>query len=116
MTLNIEVSAREETWLAAQSAQQGLPPAEIVKRLIDAQLSVSPSIEPPETEADEIDPTQALFAEWAREDSTPGISAKTAEAIAYLDARIAEGRNAGPDERRQADLEVEELRRAGTRI
>ena len=111
MTLSIDVTPREEAWLAAQTAQQGLPAAEIVRRLIDAQLPTGTAIEAQVTEEKAIDRTQALFAQWAREDATPGLSAKTLEAIAYLDARIAEGRNASLEERRLADLEVEELRR-----
>jgi hypothetical protein len=111
MTLTIDVTPQEEAWLAAQAKQQGVPTAEIVKRLIDAQLPSVALEEASENEGEEIDPTQALFAQWAKEDATLGLDAKTVAAIAYLDARIEEGKNATPDERQLADLEVEELKR-----
>ncbi len=111
MTLIIEVTPQEEAWLAAQAMQHGVPTAEIVKRLIDAQLPSFVSREGAGSEYEEINPTQALFAQWAKEDATPGLDAKTVAAIAYLDARIEEGKNATLGERQKADLEVEELKR-----
>ena len=38
MTLTIEFNPREEAWLAERAAQQGVAPAEIVKRLVDEHL------------------------------------------------------------------------------
>jgi len=73
MTLTIEFSAREEKWIAAQAAQQGVPPAEIVKRLVDEHIS-------PALGSEETDPTLALFAQWSQEDA-----AKTPEEIAAED-------------------------------
>ena len=73
MTLTIEFTPREETWLAAQAVQQGIPPAEIVKRLVDEHIS-------PASESEETDPTMALFAQWAQEDAD-----KTPEEIAAED-------------------------------
>lgn len=65
MTSNIDVNPWEEAWLAEQAAQSGLQPAEIVSRLIDAQL---PTVaKPKETEL-----------------PTPLINAKNAAAIALL--------------------------------
>jgi hypothetical protein len=88
MTLNIDVTPREEAWLAAQAERFGLPPAEIVKRLIDAQL-----------------PAVATNAETVRE-----VDAKSAAAIALLDSWITEGANADEDTKRQAERELEELK------
>ncbi|MCW3051806.1 MAG: hypothetical protein JWN14_976 [Chthonomonadales bacterium] len=73
MTLTIEFTTREETWIAAQTAQQGVPPAEIVKRLVDERIS-------PALESEETDPTLELFAQWSQEDA-----AKTPEEIAAED-------------------------------
>jgi len=92
MILNIDVNPQEEAWLADQTAQLGLPAAEIVKRLIDAQL-------PPM-------PPQAETAE-----PKPVIDAKSAAAIALLDSWIAEGTGADEETKRQAELELEELKR-----
>ncbi len=92
MTLHIDVTPREEAWLADQASQLGLPPAEIVKRLIDAQL---PPI-PMQKEA---------------EQSAHVISAKNAAAIALLDSWIAEGTGADEQTKRQAERELEELKR-----
>jgi|HubBroStandDraft_4_1064222.scaffolds.fasta_scaffold369479_2 hypothetical protein len=63
MTLQIDFTPREEAWLAAQAAQQGLQPAEIIKKLVDEHL-------PPEVEIDETDKTVALFAQWDKEDAS----------------------------------------------
>ncbi len=46
MTLNIELTPQETVWLVAQAQQQGLQPAEIVKRLIDAQVAATPAPPP----------------------------------------------------------------------
>jgi len=73
MTLTIEFTAREEKWLADQAAQQGVPPAEIVRQLVEEHIS-------PATESEEIDPTLALFAQWSQEDA-----AKTPEEITEED-------------------------------
>jgi len=110
MTLTIDVTPQEEGWLAAQATPQEVPAAEIIKRLIDAQLPPGAQEEALERVGEGTDPTQALFAQWAKEDATSGLEAKTVAAIAYLDARIEEGKNATPEERQLADLEVEELK------
>jgi hypothetical protein len=109
MTLNINVTPREEAWLATEAAKQGLSATEVVRRLIGAHI---PAFEPyNQGHGDEVsDPTDTLFAQWAEEDAESVPTAKTLEAIAYLEARIAEGRNASPEARRLADKEVAELR------
>ena len=109
MTLTIDVTPGEEAWLAEQAEQQGVPPAEIVKQLIGAQLPADPPKETPMVKGVEVDPTLALFEQWAKEDATPGLSAKSRAAVAYLDDRIEQGRNASPEARRVADQEVDEL-------
>ena len=91
MTLNIDFTPLEEAWLTAQAAQQGLPPAEIIKRLIDAQL---PATTPQEASAQ------------------PGVAidAKSAAAIALLDSWIAEGTAADAETRRHAEQQLEEFK------
>lgn len=111
MTVIIDVTPGEEAWLAEQSAERGVPPCEIIKQLIDAQLPANAPLVAQATNDNETDQTQALFAQWAKEDTTPGLSPKALAAIAYLDARIEEGMNASPEEIRLADIEVEELMR-----
>ena len=73
MTLTIEFTAREEKWLAAQAARQGVPPSEIVRQLVDEHIS-------PNTEIEETDPTLALFAQRSQE-----AAAQTPEEIAAED-------------------------------
>ncbi len=92
MTLTIELDVQEEAWLADQAAQQGLEPTDIVKRLIDNHLSGgAPS---PET-------TQI----------PPEIDAKNAAAIAMLQSWIDEDATDDPEAIRQAEEELEELKR-----
>jgi len=92
MTLTIELSPQEEAWLTDQAAQQGLQPTDVVKRLIDGQL---PPAELQET------PDQ----------SPPAISAKNAAAIAMLQSWLEEDATDDPEELRQAEEELEELKR-----
>lgn len=84
MTLTIELNPQEEAWITAQSTRQSLPPADIVKRLIDAQLPTKPA---------------------------PAISAKNAAAIAMLQAWREEDATDDPEEIRKAEEELEELKR-----
>ena len=111
MTLNIEVTPREKAWLDAQAMQQGVPAAEIVRQLINTQVSVAAAEEQQESGSEETDPTGALFALWTKEDANPGLDAKTVAAIAYLEARIEEGKKATPEEIRDSEEEYEELKR-----
>jgi hypothetical protein len=68
MTLTIELTPSEEALLAAAAQQEGVDPAELVRKLVIERL-------PPLAERglDE-DPTLALFAQWEQEDAamTPG--------------------------------------------
>src|SRR5579862_4973508 len=89
MTVNVEVDPREEAWLSAKAAEQGLPAAEIIKQLIDAQLPEAPQ----------------------ESETAPHLDAKTLAAIAMLDAWIEEGKKASPEERRLAEEELAELKR-----
>ncbi len=93
MTLNIDFTPQESAWLNAQAQQQGVPPAEIIRQLVDERI--------PGMNGTHAGPTE----------TKPVISAKSAAAIAYLDVRIAEGENATPEEVRQATEEFEELKR-----
>jgi hypothetical protein len=92
MTLNIEFTPQEEAWLHDQAAQQGIPPAEIIRRLVDEHLP---------------EPVQTVVPEL----NAPLIDAKNATAIAYLDRRIQEEATDDPEAIRQAEEEVEELKR-----
>ena len=38
MTLTIQFSPQEEMWIVAQAEQQGVPPADVIKQLVDARL------------------------------------------------------------------------------
>src|SRR5690242_18313717 len=91
MTLTIDLSPQEEAWLADQASRQGMPPAEVVKRLIDTQLPAAPHD--------------------ATTNPPPVIDAKNAAAIAYLDARIKADATDDPEEIRRAEEEFEELKR-----
>ena len=93
MTLIIELTPQEEAWLTVQAAQQSLPPGDVVKQLIDAQL--------PATE-----PHEALV-----QPAVP-IDSQRAAAIALLDSWIAEGTAADAETRRQAELELDEFKRS----
>ena len=92
MTLHIDFTPQEIAWLNAQAQREGLPPAEIIKRLIDAQVATTPAPLAP------VRPASALTAEQEA-------------AIALLDSWIAEGMAAGPEEIRQAEEELEEFKR-----
>jgi hypothetical protein len=93
MTLNIDFTPQEIAWLNAQAQQQGMPPAEIVKRLIDAQVSAPAS-------------PAAIAAQPA-----PVLDERQRDAIALLDSWIAEGSAADPETKRQAEEELEEFKR-----
>jgi hypothetical protein len=93
MTLNIDFTPQETAWLNAQAQQQGLPPAEIIKRLIDAQVATTPAPPAPATLA------------------KPPLDPEQEAAIALLDSWIAEGLAADPQTRRQAEEELEEFKR-----
>ena len=84
MTLNINFTPQEEAWIHAEAVQQGLHPAEVVRKLVDERL-----------------PGYAA----------PVIDAQSAAAIALLDSWIAEGVAANPDTRREAERELEEFKR-----
>jgi hypothetical protein len=87
MTLNIDLTPQEEAWLNAQAVRQGLPPTEIVRRLLGERLP---------------------------EPSAPGgaaVDARSAAAIAYLDRKLKEDATDDPEEIRRAEEELEELKR-----
>ena len=92
MTLNLDITHREEVWLRDQAAQLGLPPDEIVKQLIEAQMSSTATPK-------------------GTEQTLPLLDAKTIAAIALLDSWIEEGASADEGTKRQAEEEVEELKR-----
>jgi len=101
MTLKIDLDPQEEAWLAAQSAQQGVAPKDIVKQMIDEQLA------------------PRMFASAygsghpaAPQNAAPTISAESAAAIAFLDARVAEDIAADAETKRKAEEELAEFKRS----
>src|SRR5260221_14566407 len=83
MTLTIDFSPQEEAWLQTQAMQQGLAPEEIIKKLVEDLL--------PEHEA-------------------PVIDAENAAAIALLNFWLEEEGTDDPEEIRQAEQELAELK------
>ena len=94
MTLSIDFTPQETAWLDAQAQQQGLPPAEIVKRLIDAQVAV-PSAQAVPT------PTKPM----------PALDARQMAAIALLNSYLETEATDDPEELRQAEEELAEFKR-----
>ena len=85
MTLTIEFTPQEEAWLHDQATHYGLPPSEIVKRLVEERL-------PPAK-------------------TTSGIDPENAAAIALLDSWLEEDATDDPEQLRKAEKEFEELKR-----
>lgn len=61
MTLNIELTPRQEAHLTAVAQRERVAPTEILKRLLTEHL-------PPEPQEDKPDTMLALFAQWDNED------------------------------------------------
>ncbi len=93
MTLTIEFTPQEEAWIAAQALQQGLPPAEAIKQMVDERMP-------------DADMRQIAHAKQVVE-----IDARTRAAIALLQSWREEDATADPEEIRQAEQELEELKR-----
>ena len=91
--MNIDFTPQETDWLNDQAKRQGLQPAEIIRRLVDESM--------PEKKEIQVVPAQ----------TKPVLSAKSLAAIAFLEARIAEGLAADPETKRQAEEELEEFKR-----
>jgi hypothetical protein len=87
MTLHIDFTPQEEAWLNAQAMLQGLPPAEVVRRLVDERLPELPVRD------------------------AAAIEAKRAATITYLEGRIREEATDDPEEIRKSEEEWEELKR-----
>lgn len=60
MTLTIELTSAEEARLVAAARQEGMPPAELARKLVTDHLQQT---------AKASDPTLALFAQWESEDA-----------------------------------------------
>jgi len=72
MTLNIELTPDQEARLQAAARQNGIAPAEVVKRLVEEHLPPLSS----DTETAPSDPKAqvlALLARWQAEDHTPAL-------------------------------------------
>ena len=91
MTLHFDFTAQETAWLNAQSQQQGLPLAEIVKRLIDAQVVATPATAPG--------------------DPSPALTDEQEAAIALLASYLETESTDDPEEIRRAEEELEEFKR-----
>jgi len=90
MILTISFTPQEEAWLTAQAVQQGLPPAALIKKMVDERMP----------DADE------GLAKPAVE-----INDKSKAAIALLQSWMEEDATDDPEEIRQAEEELEELKR-----
>lgn len=93
MTVTIELNPIEEAWLNAQTQQQGLTPAEIIKNLVDERI--------PALNGRDAVP----------EENASVIDAKNAAAIALLDSWLKEDATDDPDEIRKSEEEFEDLKR-----
>src|SRR5579862_6486867 len=91
MTLNIAFTPQETAWLNAQAQQQGLQPAEIIKRLIDAQVATTPASAPAK-------PASALTTEQEA-------------AIALLTSYLETEATDDPEEIRKAEEDLAEFKR-----
>ena len=90
MSLTIELSPAEEARLAVAADQEGLPPAELARKVLADHLSPLPGQAPVE------DPTLALFRKWAEEDAlrTPEEAARENELWEQFQANVNETRAA----------------------
>ena len=75
MTLTIDLSSQEEAWLNAQALQQGVRPAEIIKKMVDERMPdvsrISEELEKPSVEIDDRSKAAiALLQSWMEEDAT----------------------------------------------
>jgi hypothetical protein len=93
VTVTIDFTAQEEDWLNAQTLQQGISPAEVIKKLVDQHLPA-------------VNGTHAVS-----EGKTPVISDKSAAAIAFLDRKLKEEATDDPEEIHKSEEEFEELKR-----
>src|SRR5437773_2687352 len=90
MSLTIDLDPTDEARLAAAAKQEGLAPAELVRRVLAEHL-------PPLAEgAPEEDPTLALFRQWGAEDRkrTPDEVSKENELWERFQANLNETRQA----------------------
>ncbi len=93
MTLTIDFTPQEEAWLYAEAAQQGVAPAEIVKRLVDERLPFNNNQGAPTPPA------------------SPVIDAEGAAAIALLNSYLEAESTADPEEIRRAEEELADFKR-----
>ena len=89
MTLTLELAPETEAWLAAEAEQQGIEPKDVAQRVLNERAVPAGSAV----------------------NQTPKISAKSAAAIAYLNRRLEEEATDDPEEIRQAEEELAELKR-----
>jgi hypothetical protein len=94
MTLNIDFTPQETDWINAQAKQQGLPPEQIVRKLVDAHLQ-----------------NTAGTTATAPTQPTPTLDAKQLAAIALLNSYLETEATDDPEEIRKAEEELEEFKR-----
>ena len=95
MTLTIDLSREEESQLVAAATVEGVPPADLARRLLTEHLPRKTSDSP------EQDPTLALFAQWDREDA-----AMTSEQVAEARGEFEEFKQNINAERRRAGARI----------
>ena len=102
MTLTIDLTPQEEAWLNEQARKTGVEPAEVVRKLVDERLPTEvaqPAAEP----APFILPPIPIVA--------PPNFPPPGRAVAYLVARLRDEATDDPEEIRQAQEELDEIRR-----
>jgi hypothetical protein len=93
MTLTIDFTPQAEAWIETEALRQGVPPTEVVRKLVEERLQ-------PDSGALVQEPQGA-----------PIIDAENAAAIALLDSWIREAATDDPEEIRKSIEEMEELHR-----
>jgi hypothetical protein len=119
MTLKIDLNPQEEAWLAAQSAQQGVAPKDVIKRMIDERLTAGTAA-PKSGVYENVGQRGGRNTNSSRRvssranepaaDTTP-LNAEQSAAIALLNSYLETESTDDPEEIRKAELELEEFKR-----
>ncbi len=95
MTITIDISPQAEANLARLAKQQGIDPAMLVGKVLEERFASVTEASPANSDVP----------------SAPALDPKAAAAISWLNQRIAEDATDDPEEIREADEEVAELKR-----